>query len=926
MIVRAWVSALFAIGFTTTVGLAQRRPVPRAPSRPAYMAQLASFDASGAITRVTLKDGTRALLLESHTVPVVSLLTVYSSGRDNEPAELAGVSELLQRVILRRASGSFLAKDLQFLGGEVRGSVEYDRTIYEIVVSAPEWKKALELQSKLLLSPEWSDEEFARARDQFLSEMQHRLPNPQQEARDKILALAYPGTHPGSQAPTGLQALSSQQLKDYARKTYTPSQTVLVLCGDVMPSEVLTGLVDFYGKGPRGTPRKPSAAPVKAAAGFQYLQIRTATALPAVYFGYRTAPITSPDYPALEVLKALLGSGESAILNWRLRDEKKVALGTGSELVSNADLGILILHMVVGAEDIDRCEIAAATELEILREQQPEDDEVARARAQLENSYWSGLQTVSARGRELAHWELLGNWKGTGSYLERIRKVDAAEVSRVAQKYLKLEDAVLIECLPAAHEERNLTTDSILATLRDLLKPSTDQELAERERATKPAYDVPAPRGAFKSSEVQYPWRKASILRGPEIYIREDHTQPLIYMGFYYPGGRLSETPSTAGLTALTLRSWLRDTTETSAELLYRQLELYGARLTPVLADDYFGFNLTVASENVEAVLALLTETLKSPKFDDAEIARQREILSARLRLQESDAVNVIQRDFLGQLFRGHAYSLDPEGTIATLSSFTPDTVRGWYAKFVHYRKPVVVVVGDTSGTSLAEFFVKNYSGSRYEDMKLPEDFPQPLTEARVDDRSWDETQSLVLLGYQRPPYGDEDSPVLALLREYVAADGDRFFAGLQARQSQAYSYSATAAAGMRGGSLVVRVAGLPADTNKIVDTLRQDAAQWNSPEIPYRDFRAARNAAVARANIDSQERFAQIRDLALAMLSGRDASTLQERLDKIQEVRPEDLQDAARRFLDREKSVTVIRRGTGAPGAAAPQETPAKP
>src|SRR5204863_424733 len=150
----------------------------------------------------------------------------------------------------------------------------------------------------------------------------------------------------------------------------------------------------------------------------------------------------------------------------------------------------------------------------------------------------------------------------------------------------------------------------------------------------------------FKFSEVRHPIQKSSVWRGPELFIKEDHTTPIIHMGLFYPGGKLAEKKDNAGITSLLLHWLLKGSKSSPPEALNRQLEIFG----------------------------------------------------------------------------------------------------------------------DTLGTSLARYFVRNFSGSRYQDARLPESFAKALEKRQVLEETWNNSQSVVMLGFQAPPEGDDDSYPIRLM------------------------------------------------------------------------------------------------------------------------------------------------------------------
>src|SRR5205814_9627700 len=78
------------------------------------------------------------------------------------------------------------------------------------------------------------------------------------------------------------------------------------------------------------------------------------------------------------------------------------------------------------------------------------------------------------------------------------------------------------------------------------------------------------------------------------------------------------------------------------------------------------------------------------------------------------------------------------------------------------------VCSSDLQGTSLARYFVRNFSGSRYQDVKLAEEFAKPLEKRTAVDDSWARSESVIAIGFNAPPGGDEDAAALTVLETYV--------------------------------------------------------------------------------------------------------------------------------------------------------------
>ncbi|HYK89954.1 MAG TPA: pitrilysin family protein [Acidobacteriota bacterium] len=900
--------------FAGTTASAQRRPLPPqqpAPSRALFLQKVKSFEETQYVSKVVLKNGMTVLVNEFHALPIVSILTHVKVGYSTEPSDAAGISRLLEQMLFKGTPSrtvGVIRQDTQALGGTVNGSAGYEGTSLETVVPSMQWKKALEIQSDMLLNPSFDAAELKREIELEILQMRGEQDDPNTYSVEKLYELGFPATHlyRWTANAESLRGITREKLLDYYKSFFTPSRTILVIAGDVAASEVLNEVVRLYDK-PKAAGEKPLPAREESKQStFRYSEVRGPALIPRVLLGFHGCAIASDDYPPLEVLQAVLGIGDGSVLSARLRDQKKVILQASADLLGLSDLGFLTLRMEVESKDIDKSEIAALTELELIKRQEPDAAVMERALAQLERAYWEKLQTVTGRSRLLALYESLGDWKGMNRYVARIRQVKPADVLRVAKKYLKLENCSLLEFLPAAEEPRNLTAETALRTFQGLLDPSVEQESAERERETQLSLEVPSGTDNYKFNEIRSQFQTASVLRGPDLFIKEDHTAPLIQMAFFFPGGKLLESGDTSGITSLMLQTMLRGTQDRGPERYLRQMELYGGRVEPVIADDYSGFFLSVLSRNIDGALQLLGDAIKTPKFDKDELSRQKQLQIAVVR-KRSESVADLPIALLDQaLFKNHPYALEGTGNEKSIAGISVESIQAWYQSVIRNKKPMVVILGDTQGTNLAAYFVKNFSGSRFQEVKLPEAFVKPLEQKIVIDQNWDRNQSLVLIGFQAPPEGDEDSYPVALLQSYLAGSGGKLPVEIIDKQSLGYRVAVTYDPRIRGGSVTISAATSAAGTDLIQKTVEDEFSRLFNNPISYRDFRSAVNTAVGNYWIARQSRNSQIISVIENVLSGKAIDDPQAYLTQIQDVKQDDLPEVARRIFKLDRAVTV--------------------
>ena len=906
------IKVLLTILVCVSTCFAQTRPSSRKPVKPQvrapFLQHVQAYDETLYVTKVVLKNGMTVLVNEFRAQPVVSMQLHVRAGTFDEPPQLPATAQLAAAILCRGPAkdptGTFRQKVHAF-GGTFRTSTGYTTTLFEIVAASSHWKRVLNVQAETILNPSFDQERITLEAKLIQGEARGMLGDPRELANEKLLQLAFNQPRMGqyhSISSSAAENYTPESLTAFYKSMYTPSRMMLVVSGDVGSSEVLNEVVRVYTK-PAGPGAKSAARPPGGMQdGFRYGSLRGVVAVPNLFFGFRAVPEDHPDYRALSVLSAALGAGDSSIILYRLRDQKKIIYSAETELTPYPGFGYFTIHVKTSPANIDRSEIALLTEIELLKREELTDTEMERALAQAERSYWAGLETVSERAAALGRFEALGDWKRMDRYLAELRKVTAADVKRVAAKYLTLENCSLFEYLPAAGEERRLTSETMRNTLGPLLEPSTDQEQAERDKEIVLGVKVPPAAAGFKFSEIRYPFQTASILRGPDLYIREDHTTPLIEMGLFLPGGRLNENKENSGITALMTRLMLRGGTD--IRQFYRQFEVYGARVRPVVEDDYFGFYVSAPGQNFEAAFRLLLETIRAPNFEKEEVERQKELQVAES-LSNRTSGEYPQKMMDQVLFQNFAYSLDGYGTESTVVAITPEALKNWYDTYVHNKKPLVAIIGDTKGTSLATVFVQRFSGSRFQETKIPDSYAKPLEKGGSAKLGWKRSESLILFGFQAPPEDDEDGYAVAVLQGYAGGPG-RLSQELRDRLGVAHRVSVQYKPRLRGGGLIISAAASPGGEEKLLEALREEIKQARTGPISFRDFRSAVNEALGTYAIQQQLRSVQIGDVAEYVFAGKGINQLQNYPVGLQEVREEDLDAAIQRFLDPDRSVVV--------------------
>jgi zinc protease len=220
------------------------------------------------------------------------------------------------------------------------------------------------------------------------------------------------------------------------RRFYAIKNLTLAVVGDVDPSRVIAKVATlFSGASEAGAQRAevaaepPSEGPRQV---FRFLDKEQAH----IVLGFPGVTFASPDRFPLEVLAHVL-SGQGGRLFSEIREKRALAYRVSAFSLEGTDPGYFAVYVATSPEKVDEAVRAMRQELKAVVETGISPDELERAQRYLIGTHAIGLQRKSAIAAALAFYEAYGQgWRSYRLYGDNIMKVTAADVIRVARKYL----------------------------------------------------------------------------------------------------------------------------------------------------------------------------------------------------------------------------------------------------------------------------------------------------------------------------------------------------------------------------------------------------------------------------------------------------------------------------------------------------------
>jgi len=403
-------------------------------------------------TRVTLPNGVQLFLEEDHELPFISGFVRIRGGSRDVSADKVGLMDLYGEAW--RTSGSAAhpgdalddelaakAASIETGGGQAATSLSWNSF-------ATDFDSVFAIALDLLEHPDFQENKLDLAKQSMASGILRRNDSAAGIVQREARQIAYGKTNPyGRQAEMStVDAVTLDDLKAWHKNTFDGANLIVGVIGDFDAKEMEAKLTAAFGSIPKGTELVSAKVDFTEPTPGIYYADKTDVDQSNVYMVGLGTEERNPDFYALSVMNEVFSGGFGSRVVQNVRTKLGLAYSVGGSFGAAYDHpGLFAVGLGTKSSSTVAATKATLDEVRKLRTDPPTASELRKAKDDLLNSFIFRYDTPE---KILSEQVTLAVYGYPADFLEQYRagveKVTAADVTRVALKYIQPEKLAIV--------------------------------------------------------------------------------------------------------------------------------------------------------------------------------------------------------------------------------------------------------------------------------------------------------------------------------------------------------------------------------------------------------------------------------------------------------------------------------------------------
>ncbi len=861
------------------------------------------------IREVTLDNGLKVYLKPIPGAPVVTTMVAYKVGSADEDLTATGLSHYLEHLMFKgteKVMPGDIDRMTQRNGGANNAYTDTDYTIYHFDFAADRWESALELEADRMRNLVIDKKhEFEPEKSNVVSELNKDEDQPWDLEQKAILPLLFGKTGPYGHPVIGEKehvfGATDKVIKAHYDKWYHPNNASLIIVGGFDPDKTLEKVKKLFGSFPKKELPARKALSKEELKRPARVEFESKFEVPRLLVGYNTVKNDDPDYAPLMVLSSILSGGKTGRLYKSMIEGAEIATGVDASTNGGRYPGWFSFQVeLLKGKSRAEAEALLLKEIEKVRNEPVKPAELKRALRGILASRVFSSESVHGLADSIAQAVTTNDLDYLKKSLPTLLAVTAADVQRVAKKYLDPEKRVTVWSVPKGYDKGG--------------KPQAREPRAAKSRAR--VADAGSGAGALSLKDA----KRMTLPNGLVLLLLENHRVPVVVASAHVNHVGEMEPLDKPGLATLTGSMLDEGTTKHTGEQIAETIEDVGGSLS--LSSS--GGSVAVLSPDRSLGLGLLMECLTSANFPKDAFQRHQAMMLSEIAEAEAQPNNRARSVFHTEIYGKHPYGRSLLGKMKEVKSLTDAQCKAFYHKLFVPNNTTMAIVGDFDTKEVVaeiEKLTKDWKKGEVTPPKLPAvEMPK---ESRQKILSMPEAAQLHLyMGHVGIKRSNPDYYKLLVLDNVLGTGPgftDRLSARLRDREGLAYTVGAniTNSADIDPGVFQFYIGTEPQHFDRAKKEFLEEVNRLRDEKPTKEEVEDAKSYLLGKLAFRMNTNSQAAGELLNIEKYGLGFDTLEKYRKGVAAVTPEDVQEMAKKYLDPKRMILVAAGAVDANGKA---------
>ena len=373
---------------------------------------------------------------------------LYKVGARNESAHRTGLAHLFEHLMFR---GTHEVPDfdtpVQMACGDNNAFTNNDYTDFYITLPVGNIETALWLESDRMTGLDLSQEAIEVEKRVVIEEFRQRYLNQPYGDQNMLLRDMVYKSHPYRWATIGLtpehiEKASVEEIRDFYRRFYHPSNAILSVSADIEPERVFYLAEKWFAPIEDRPYAIPSIEPEPEQQQARRLEVERDVPATTITIAFQMGDRLSRDFFLGDMTSDLLAGGDSARLYERLIKRKRLFASTNAYISGDVDRGMFVFTgQLLPSTTEAEAEAAIWEEIDDMKAGNITEYEMEKVKNKFEANTLFGELNVMNKAMNLGYYEMIGDLGLINREVEIYRSLQATDVADFSKRTFRTENS-----------------------------------------------------------------------------------------------------------------------------------------------------------------------------------------------------------------------------------------------------------------------------------------------------------------------------------------------------------------------------------------------------------------------------------------------------------------------------------------------------